>query len=262
MYREISMEMALGNISGNDRLERKQKRLGINTNIGRPEGFPSNKLNPRRLQTSAIPVSPPVGPPRSTSVPLEILDRLDRLADDEESNVELMNLIGNQTSTKKDVSSELDTDQGEGITQKLKFETLQLNDRILLHISGISDDFSELHTTSEHSQILVNQSDEFPASHKATKPFQQVKENVLLPTQKIIRKQKSKHTKNRYMNLHKIRVICSPPYSPVLPCYPRVPTRILGQVTFNTYRQWYEFVDSPGTEIDLSYVNHNKCYFY
>ena len=40
----------------------------------------------------------------------------------------------------------------------------------------------------------------------------------------------------------------------------------MGQVTFNTQKQLYEFVDSPGTEIDLSYViyheNHNKSYFF
>ena len=40
----------------------------------------------------------------------------------------------------------------------------------------------------------------------------------------------------------------------------------MGQVIFNTGRQIYEFVDSPGAEIDLSYLiyheNNNKCYFF
>ena len=32
------------------------------------------------------------------------------------------------------------------------------------------------------------------------------------------------------------------------------------------HRQWYEFIDSPGTNIDSSYAiyheNHNKCYLF
>ena len=54
--------------------------------------------------------------------------------------------------------------------------------------------------------------------------------------------------------------------SPILLHFPRVPSRIVGQVTFNTERQRYESVDSPGTLIDLTYViyheNHSKCYFF
>ena len=46
-----------------------------------------------------------------------------------------------------------------------------------------------------------------------------------------------------------------------MPHFPRVPTRVVGQVTFNTLR--YEFVNSPDNAIDLTYViyheNHNKC---
>ena len=59
--------------------------------------------------------------------------------------------------------------------------------------------------------------------------------------------------------------MCSSPCSPVLPHFPRLPTRIVEQVTFNTQRQRYEFVDSLDNAIDLSFVlyhaNHNKCYF-
>ena len=62
------------------------------------------------------------------------------------------------------------------------------------------------------------------------------------------------------------RVIQFPLYTLVLPYFPRVPTRLEGQVTFNMKRQWYEFVDSSGTESDLSYViyhkKHYKCYFF
>ena len=53
-------------------------------------------------------------------------------------------------------------------------------------------------------------------------------------------------------------------YSPLLSNFWRVPTTIIGEVTFNTQRQRYEFIDRHGAEIDLSYVicyeNHNKCY--
>ena len=46
-----------------------------------------------------------------------------------------MNLTRNQAHMMKHVSSELVTDQGEGITHKLKFAARQLNDRIQLHSS-------------------------------------------------------------------------------------------------------------------------------
>ena len=62
------------------------------------------------------------------------------------------------------------------------------------------------------------------------------------------------------------RIICLPECSPILPHFPRLPTRVVGQVTFNTLRQRYEFVDSPGTANDLTQIlyheNHNKCYFF
>ena len=74
--------MASGNKQENDRLEREQKRLEINMNIDRLEGFPSNKSNARRLRTSSIQFSPPVAPLRSSLVPLEKLERVDRLEDD------------------------------------------------------------------------------------------------------------------------------------------------------------------------------------
>ena len=70
-------------------------------NIGRPEGFSSNELNTRRLHTRAIPVPPPAVPPRSSSVPLERLDRVHKLVDEEESEVELLNLFRNRTCKKE-----------------------------------------------------------------------------------------------------------------------------------------------------------------
>ena len=118
MKKEISVEMASGNMSESGRLEREQKRLEINVNIGRPEGLPTNGWNTRRLQTRAIPVTHWEVPPRSSSVALERLDRVDKLVHYEKSSLEVMNLIRNQAYTKKHVSFELDTVQGEGITQK------------------------------------------------------------------------------------------------------------------------------------------------
>ena len=75
--------------------------------------------------------------------------------------------------TKKDVSKELDTDHGEGIMQKFKFASEQLNDKIQLHSSGVSDKFSDLPTIPEYDQPLVNQSDVFPAPPQATTSFLQ-----------------------------------------------------------------------------------------
>ena len=55
-------------------------------------------------------------PPRSSSVPLERLDRVEKLMDYEESDVEALNLVSNKNCKRKNISSELDTDQGEVIT--------------------------------------------------------------------------------------------------------------------------------------------------
>ena len=62
------------------------------------------------------------------------------------------------------------------------------------------------------------------------------------------------------------RVICLCYYSPVLPHFLGLPTRIIWQATFCTQKQWYELKDSLGTEIELLYViyhqNYNKYYFF
>ena len=45
----------------------------------------------------------------------------------------------------------LDTDQVDGITNKLKFAARQLNDRLQSHTSGGSDEFTDLPTISDHN---------------------------------------------------------------------------------------------------------------
>ena len=120
--------------------------------------------------------TPPVATPRSSSVPIDRVNRwnsIDRLAHDKETNLEVVNSIKNVAHVKKHVSIEIDTDQGEGITKKLKFVAKHLNDKIQFHTSGTSDECSELTTTPEHDQPLVNQSDVFSASPKATTSSQQ-----------------------------------------------------------------------------------------
>ena len=94
-----------------------------------------------------------------------------------------------------------------------------------------------------------------------------------LPTQKIIWRRKMKFIESKSIKFHKIRVFHSPSY--VIPknviilvisiiTFLGVPTRIVEQVKFSMQWQWYEFLDSPGTEIDFLYIicqeNHNKCY--
>ena len=58
-------------------------------------------------------------PPRSSSVPL---DSIDKLADDEESDLEVINSIQNRAHAKKLFSTEFDTDQGEDITNSLNLQ--------------------------------------------------------------------------------------------------------------------------------------------
>ena len=48
--------------------------------------------------------------------------------------------------------------------------------------------------------------------------------------------------------------------------FPTVPYGFVGEVTINTQRQGYEFVDKSCAELDLSFViyddNHNKYYYF
>ena len=59
-------------------------RLEINTNIGKPEGLHSTRLNTRRLMNRVMPVSLPMEPPRFSLVPL------DKLIDDKVSGLGFM----------------------------------------------------------------------------------------------------------------------------------------------------------------------------
>ena len=64
----------------------------------------------------------------------------------------------------------------------------------------------------------------------------------------------SKIMKEQYYEIPWDNVICYPSYSPVLPHFPKVPARLMVEVTFNSPREWYEFIDRPRTEMDLSFV--------
>ena len=171
-----------------------------------------NELNTRRLRTRAIAVSPPVVPPMSSSVPLDKVDTVDRLAtDDEESDLIVVNSIRNRSHAKKHVNTELDTDQGEGVIQKLKFAAKQLNDKIHLHTSGKSDKFKELPTTPKYDEPLVNQSVVFPAPPEVTTSFQQgCQRKCSTPYPKIAQRRKLKFTNNKYMKFQKIELFTPP----------------------------------------------------
>ena len=81
-------------------------------------------------------------------------------------------------------------------------------------MSGVSDKVSELPTPPKHDHTLV--------SHCPT-PYPQ--------------KQSDEECRNRQEQTYEIpqdRVICSSSHSPGLSHYPRVPTRIVGEVTFDT----------------------------
>ena len=63
--------------------------------------------------------------PRSSSFLLKRVERVDRLAEDEECNLAVINSIRNWPHTKKHVSTDLDIAQGDGIMQKLKYAAKQ-----------------------------------------------------------------------------------------------------------------------------------------
>ena len=232
-------------------------------NIDRLECFLSNKLNTRRLTSRTIPVLPLVVPPSSSPVHLNRLERLDRLAD-EQSYIEFMNLTKNEAHMKKHISSVLDTDQGERIKNKLKCASRHL----MIEYSCILQEYemSLVSHPHEHDQTLVNQSDRFPAPLQATTPFQQVSQwKCLTPCPKDHLEEVNEIYWEQVYEVPQDGVICSPSVSPVLPHFPRVPTRIVGHVTFNMQRQCNEFVDSSGTELiyHLLYImKTNKCCFF
>ena len=125
-----------------------------------------------------------------------------------------------------------------------------------MHTWGASDKFSELHTTPEYDQPLVNQSDLFPAPHQATSSFQQGSQRkcpVPYPKDNV-KVEIEVHPEQVYV-VPQDRIIHSPPFSLVLLHFPRVPTRIVGQVTFNTQRQRYEFANSLDNTIEIILCN-------
>ena len=85
------------------------------------------------LRMRAIPLSLLIVSPRSSSVPIH------KFIDEEESDLEFMAVPMTWTHAKKLASSELVTDQVEGIKDKLKFSVTWLNNRIHLHMSRGSD---------------------------------------------------------------------------------------------------------------------------
>ena len=97
--------------------------------------------------------------------------------------------------------------------QKLKFVAKQPNDKIQLCTSGASDEFSALPNTPEYDQPLVNQSDVFPAPHKAMTSFQQGSQRKChTPYPKDnLEKDIEVHQEKVYEVPH-YRIIHSPPY--------------------------------------------------
>ena len=105
----------------------------------------------------------------------------------------------------------------------------------------------------------------FPAPHQATTSFQPSSlRKFPTPYPKDNPGEVIETHQEQVYEVSQDRIIFLSPYSPVLLHFPRVPTKLLGQVTFNTWR--YNFVNSPGNAIDLSYLiyhkHHNKCYFF
>ena len=93
---------------------------------------------------------------------------------------------------------------------KLKFAAKQLGNKIKLHISEASNEFSELPTT-EYDQSSVNHCDVFPVTLMQQHHFNKVaRENVFLPVQKIILRRKLKFTKNKYMKFYMIELFTHP----------------------------------------------------
>ena len=74
----------------------------------------------------------------------------------------------------------------------------------MLYTSGVLDEFSELPTTPEHYQTVVNQGDEFAASSQPTITISKfVREYVLFSTQRISWRRKLKSNKDKVMKFPK-----------------------------------------------------------
>ena len=85
--------------------------------------------------------------------------------------------------------------------------------------------------------MIVNQSNEFPAPPQATASFQQVSQRKCPnPYPRVNLEEETEVHQGQVYEVSQDRVICLPLCSPVLPHFPKVPIRIVGQVTFNTQR--------------------------
>ena len=118
-----------------------------------------------------------------------------------------------------------------------------------------SGEYSKLPIMPEHDQTLVNQRYELPPTPKATTLFH----NDTLrfyptPYPKDKPDEENRIKQEQVYDIPQDRVIHFPQYLLVLPHFSRVPTRTVGELTFNTQRQRHEFVDRQGTEIDIYYV--------
>ena len=95
--------MAAGNVPDSDmlereqRLKREQRRLEINVNIGIPKVVFLNELDTRSLLTRSTQFHCQQYPLDLVLPSLERLDRVDKLVDDEECDVESLNSVRNRT---------------------------------------------------------------------------------------------------------------------------------------------------------------------
>ena len=109
------------------------------------------------------------------------------------------------------------------------------------------DEHSDLLTPTEHDQMYIEQ------NQKLLSPLNwRCHLSKIIPTFLPDTHQMNNLIIEQNCKVPRDRIICCPSYSPVLPHYPRVPSRFVGEITFNMQRQRYEFVDKPGMEIDLS----------
>ena len=116
--------------------------------------------------------------------------------------------------------SELDTDQSEGIQEKLKFAAKQPDDRVNIHMSPVSEDeYSDLPLPPEHDKILVDHNHKLPSAPKLkTSPHWN---NTNFPTL-CLSDEELNHMIEQNYKVTKDRTIHSPSYSLVLSHYPMV----------------------------------------
>ena len=98
-----------------------------------------------------------------------------------------------------------------------------------MHTSGASDEFSELPTTPEYDQALINKNDDFLHPIQVTASFQHVIQRKCPTTypKDNVEEEIEVHQEQVY-NIPQDRIICSSSYSPVLPHCSRILTRVAG----------------------------------